>query len=396
MLHSAVSESRLDNHSSAAAAACADTQTRADLFNQVLAEIRARREEFDAKRHVPKDMVARLKQIGVYRAATPRCFGGDACSPSDFLRLVETISEADGSAGWVASFGSAAVYLAALPRDTLARLYADSPDIAFAGGLFPIQPAQKADGGWRISGTWKFASGCKGADVLGVGIGTGNGGKPLTAVLQPEAVEIVENWEVIGLRGTGSHDLRIQDAFVADEWTFVRGGTPSIDEPLYRYPSIAYAAQVLAVVNLGVARAALDEVSVMAGGRSGITGAPKMADRAYLRIAVAKAESTLRSARSFFYDATDAAWDSILKGDAVSPEQTSLLRLSAVQAARAGAEAVQTAYLLAGTAAIYDGHPLQRYLRDAMVVTQHAFLGEGMYDGAGSVFLGVPPMPGYI
>ncbi|MCO5397627.1 acyl-CoA dehydrogenase family protein [Ralstonia soli] len=396
MLHSAVSESRLDNHPSATAAACADSHTSADVFNQVLAEIRARREEFDAKRHVPKDMVARLKQIGVYRAATPRCFGGDARSPSDFLRLIETISEADGSAGWVASFGSAAVYLAALPRDTLARLYADGPDIAFAGGLFPIQPAQKADGGWRISGTWKFASGCKGADVLGVGIGTGNGGKPLTAVLRPEAVEIVENWEVIGLRGTGSHDLRIKDAFVADEWTFVRGGTPSIDEPLYRYPSIAYAAQVLAVVNLGVARAALDEVSVMAGGRSGITGAPKMADRAYLRIAVAKAEATLRSARAFFYDATDAAWDSILKGDAVSPEQTSLLRLSAVQAARAGAEAVQTAYLLAGTAAIYDGHPLQRYLRDAMVVTQHAFLGEGMYDGAGSVFLGVPPMPGYI
>jgi len=396
MLHSAVSESLLNLHPGVAMPHAANSESRKAMLDRVLAEIRARREEFDAKRHVPRDMVAHLKELGVYRAATPRCFGGDACSPSEFLKLIETISEADGSAGWVASFGSAAVYLAALPRNTLASLYANGPDITFAGGLFPIQPAEKVEGGYRVNGLWKFASGCKGADILGVGIGAGDGGKPRTAVLRPEDVEIIENWEVIGLRGTGSHDLRVKDVFVDDEWTFVRGGTPSIDEPLYRYPSIAYAAQVLAVVNLGVARAALDEVSRMAGGRTGITGAPKMADRAYLRISVAKAEAELRSARAFFFEATESAWDTILKGDNLTPEQISLLRLSAVQATRSGANAVQSAYLLAGTAAIYDGHPLQRYLRDAMVVTQHAFLGEGLYDAAGAVSLGVPPMPGYI
>ncbi|MEH7094523.1 acyl-CoA dehydrogenase family protein [Neobacillus vireti] len=368
-----------------------------NLLKGVLTEIRTRKDEFEEKRHVPRDMVEQLKKLGVYRAHTPRCFGGDAISPSEFLRLIEAISEADGSAGWVASFGSAAIYLAALPRETLARLYANGPDVSFAGGLFPVQPAKKVAGGWRVNGLWKFASGCKGADILGVGIGTGEGGKPLTAVLKPEDVEIVENWEVLGMRGTGSHDLRVKDVFVPDEWTFVRGGLPSIEEPIYQYPSVAYAAQVLAVVNLGVARAALDEVSQMAaGGRSGITGAPKMADRAYLRISVAKAEASLRSARAFFYEATDMAWESIMRGDGVSTEQSSMLRLAAVQATRAGASAVQTAYMLSGTAAIYDGHPLQRYLRDAMVVTQHAFLSESMYDGAGSVFLGVPPMPGYI
>lgn len=366
------------------------------LLNHVLTEIRTRRDEFEAKRHVPRDMIAKLKQLGVYRAHAPSCFGGDACTPMEFLKLIETISEADGSAGWVASFGSAAIYLAALPRETLASLYAEGPNVTFAGGLFPVQPAERVEGGWLVNGLWKFASGCKGADILGVGIGTGEGGKPITAVLRPEDVEIVENWDVIGMRGTGSHDLLVKDVFVPDEWTFVRGGEPSIDEPIYQYPSIAYAAQVLAVVNLGIARAALDEVSQMAGGRSSITGAPKMADRAYLRISVAKAEASLRSARAFFYEATESAWESILKGDGVSADQTSMLRLAATQAAREGAKAVQSAYLLAGTAAIYDGHPLQRYLRDALVVTQHAFLNESMYDGAGSVFLGVPPMRGYI
>jgi len=367
----------------------------------VIAEIAVRREEFERLSHVPRDLIAKLKQAGVYRAATPRCFGGDALAPTAFLDMIERIAVADGSAAWVASFGSANVYLAALPLATQAHIYADGPDQVFAGGLFPVQPAQPADGGWRVNGTWKFASGCKGADWLGVGIGTGTGaqgvpGKPRTAVFRPHQVEIVENWDVVGMQGTGSHDLRVTDQFVAGDWTFVRGGEACVDEPLYRYPTIAYAAQVLAVVNLGLARAALDVANQMAGGRKTTTGAPQLADRAYYRIELAKAEAQLRSARAFFYDATDTVWQSILAGNPVTPEQTSLLRLAATQIAREGAEVVQRAYRLGGTMAIYRTHPLQRLLRDAMVVTQHAFLGEGNYDGAGAVFVGIPPIPGYL
>lgn len=365
-------------------------------FEQVLDEVRQRRQEFDLRSHVPRDMVERFKQVGIYRAATPKCFGGSAMPPAEFLRLIERISEADGSAGWVASFGSASTYLAALPRESQAELYAKGPDLVFAGGLFPLQPAEQVEGGWKVTGTWKFASGCKGADVLGVGIGAaGPGGRPRTALLPASQVDIVENWEVVGLKGTGSHDLRLDGVFVEDRWTFIRGGEATIDEPLYRYPTIAYAAQVLAVVNLGLGRAALDEVTRMASG-GGITGAPKLADRAYVRIEVGKAEADLRGARSFFYDATEEVWASILAGNPVTPEQVSLLRLAAVHVSRAGAAAVQRAYSLAGTSAIYLGNPLQRYLRDSMVVTQHAFLSDGMYDGAGAVFLGVPPIPGYL
>jgi alkylation response protein AidB-like acyl-CoA dehydrogenase len=365
----------------------------------VITEIAARREEFDRLSHVPREVIAKLKRAGVYRAATPRCFGGDALAPTAFLDMIERIAVADGSAAWVASFGSANVYLAALPLATQAHIYADGPDQVFAGGLFPVQPAQPADGGWRVNGTWKFASGCKGADWLGVGIATsapGVPGKPRTAVFRPHQVEIVENWDVVGMQGTGSHDLRVTDQFIADDWTFVRGGEPCVDEPLYRYPTIAYAAQVLAVVNLGLAHAALDVANQMAGGRKTTTGAPQLADRAYYRIELAKAEAQLRSARAFFYDTTDTVWQSILAGNRVTPEQVSLLRLAATQIAREGADVVQRAYRLGGTMAIYRTHPLQRLLRDSMVVTQHAFLGEGNFDGAGAVFVGVPPIPGYL
>ncbi|MFM0520204.1 MULTISPECIES: acyl-CoA dehydrogenase family protein [Caballeronia] len=375
-------------------------QTDAITLDDVIAEIAQRRDEFDRLSHVPRDVIEKLKRVGIYRAATPKRFGGDARAPGEFLEMIERIAVADGSAAWVASFGSANLYLAALPVATQAAIYADGPDQVFAGGLFPVQNAQPASGGYRVNGTWKFASGCKGADWLGVGIGTGKPGeapgKPRTAVFRPEQVEIVENWNVVGMQGTGSHDLRVTDQFVAEDWTFVRGGVSTIDEPLYRYPTIAYAAQVLAVVNLGLARAALDVANHMAGGRKTTTGAPQLADRAYYRIELAKAEAQLRSARAFFYESTDSVWQSILAGNEVSPEQVSLLRLAATQIAREGADVVSRAYRLGGTMAIYRTHPLQRLMRDAMVVTQHAFLGEGNYDGAGAVFVGVPPIPGYL
>ncbi|MGP4009080.1 acyl-CoA dehydrogenase family protein [Streptomyces sp. 4N124] len=366
-------------------------------FERMLAVVAERRAEFEEKRHVPTDVIGEFKNAGIYRAGVPRRFGGDALPPAAFLRLVERISAVDGSAGWVASFGSSAIYLAALPLETQAELYADGPDVAFAGGLFPVQPAERVEGGYRVSGRWKFASGCKGADVLGVGIKAGEdrAGRPLTAVLRPEQVEVAENWDVIGMRGTGSHDLVVDAAVVPEEWTFVRGGTPTVDEPLYHYPTVPYAAQVLAVVGLGVARAALDHV-IAQGGRAGYTGAPKPAERATYRITVGQAEARLRSARAFFYETTDEAWATVEVGDPATAEQASLLRLASAHLAKTSFEVTRAAYQLGGIAAIATGSPLERHLRDASVAPQHAFLQEGMYDGAGAVLMGVPPFPGYL
>lgn len=369
-----------------------------ESFERVLAETARRREEFDEKRYVPKDMIAEFKRAGIYRAGAPKRFGGDALPPAEFLKRIERISQVDGSAGWVASFGSSLVYLAALPIETQAELYAHGPDVAFAGGLFPVQPAESVEGGFKICGQWKFASGCKGADVLGVGIkvaGEQHAGRPRTALLRPEQVEIVDNWRVVGMRGTGSHDLRVDGAVVPEGWTFVRGGEPTVDEPLFRYPTIAYAAQVLAVVGLGVARSALGLV-IEQGGRSSFTGAPKPAERATYRIALGKSEAELRSARAFFYEATEEVYATVESGAPASPEQVSLLRLASAHLAKVSFEVVCSAYQLGGIGAVAESSPLQRHLRDASVVPQHAFLQEGMYDGAGAVLAGVQPFPGYL
>ncbi|KAK0331661.1 hypothetical protein LTR94_028026 [Friedmanniomyces endolithicus] len=240
-------------------------------------------------------------------------------------------------------------------------------------------------------------SGSTGADIIGVGVKVEGekGGLPRMAVMPASSVAIERNWDVIGLQGTGSHDLVVDEVVVPEEWTFIRGGAPTLDTPLYRYPSMAFAAQVLAIVGVGVARAALDEITQMAGGRASITGAPVLADRAYVQTEIAKAEAKLRSARAFFYEATEDVWATLCAGDPASLKQTGLLRLASSHVARIGCEVAQTAFMLSGTTGIYNDHPLAAYVHDAMVVAQHAFLSEGTFASAGRVLLGLDNPPGF-
>ena len=367
-------------------------------LDTLLELIATRRLSYDQAGQLDTETVEAMQHAGVYRALVPARFGGDERSPAQFLRLVERISEADGSAGWVASFGVSHLYLAALPEATLEALYAGGPDVVFAGALFPPQQAAIEGEGYRVSGRWSFGSGSPGASLIGVGIKAGEGpqgGLPRMAVMPATQARIVPNWDVIGLRGTGSHDIEVEDVFVPTEWTFVRGAPASIDLPIYRYPSMALAAQVLAVVGLGVGKAALDTLAATATARASITGAPLMAERAHVQIGIAKAEADLRAARAFFYEITEEVWSIVLAGEKPAREKIAMVRLASTNAARAGAQAARAAFSQAGTAGIYNANPLSRYLQNAAVVAQHAFLSEGTWQSAGQALLGLDTPPGF-
>ena len=370
-----------------------------DDFARLLERVAEQADMFNRQGHVDRDTVGYMKRAGFYRALLPARFGGDERSPAQFLQMIERVAQVDGSAAWVSSFGVSHLYLASLPEATLEKVYTDYPDLVFAGGLFPPQPAEEVEGGFIVSGTWRFGSGSPGAGLIGVGIrGGASGGPnalPRVAVMPADKVTIVPNWDVIGMRGTGSYDLVVDKVFVPEEMTFIRGSAPSVDEPLYRYPSMAMAAQVLAVVGLGVARAAIDSLSGFAGGRKSITGAPVMANRAHVQIALAKAEAQLRSSRAYFYEVTEAVYADILAGKAVTREQAGLLRLAASHAARTGLDVTRLIFDQCGTAGIFNSHPLSRMLADATVVASHAFMTEGTWQSAGCVLLGLETPAGY-
>ncbi|WP_421550268.1 acyl-CoA dehydrogenase family protein [Kluyvera intermedia] len=368
-----------------------------EALDPLLSEVAARSEDFEHQRHISDDIISRFQQVGVYRALVPKIYGGDECSPAQFCELIEQIATADGSAGWVASFGMSPFYLGALPVDTLKELYRNGPDVVFAGGIFPTQKAHHADGGYRVSGRWSFASGSMGASVLGVGI-LPDGEQPLPrmAVLPRASVQIDPVWNTVGLAGTGSHDLLVDDVFVPHEWTFIRGGALNLEGPLYRYPVLSLATQVLSVVALGVARAALNEIYAIAHRQQSVTGAPRLADRPQAQMQIARCEADLRSARAWFYDAIDDVWQRLLSGDDPSCEQINALRLSSTHVTRVAAEVARQALALNGMGGVTMTSPLQRYVRDTMVITQHAFMGDLSYLNAGTVFFGGKPQPGYL
>ncbi|MFV0284329.1 MAG: acyl-CoA dehydrogenase family protein [Castellaniella sp.] len=369
-------------------------------LEELLQEIRARRREFETLGHIPQEIIDRFKALGIYRSLTPARFGGVECSPGEFCRLIELISEADGSTGWVASFAMGPIYLSALPVATQEKLYASvGVDLVFAGGIFPPQKAPAVEGGLKVSGRWHFSSGSMGADVVGVGVIPTHGndaGLPRMAVMRRDQIRIEQNWDVMGLKATGSNDLVADGVVVPEDWTFVRGGASALETPLFRYPSLALAAQVLAVVALGIGRGAINEVLQMAEGRKSVTGAPNLGERIYAQLEVARIEAELRAARSWFYEAIDDVWQVLLAGGTPEDHLVSMLRLSTTHAARVGAEVARRAQMISGMTGVYENSPLAQQVRDAQMVTQHAFMGDITYQNAGAMLFGLAPLPGYL
>ncbi len=364
---------------------------------EVLEDIRTRRAEFEKLAHVPRDMVAKLQQIGCYRAFVPERFGGDALPPAQFLRLIEAISTADASTGWVASFGVSSTYLAALPPETFAAIYGTDPNTVFAGAMFPPQKAVREGDKLRVSGRWPYGSGSMGASLIGVGIKIEGESTPLprSAILPADQVTIDQTWDTIGLRATGSHDIVVEDKLVDIDWTFIRGGKPNLDDPIFRFPAMALAAAVLSVVALGAAREALDWLRTDAAQRASITGAPNPGARPYIQSDYAKADAKLGGARAHFYDMFEKGWDEMLTEGEVSPETRVALRLASTQAAHEGAEAARMAFTMGGSGAMLAGHTLGRCMVDAACVAQHAFMNTGTWTAAGAAMFGEQTPPGY-
>jgi alkylation response protein AidB-like acyl-CoA dehydrogenase len=371
-------------------------------LDQLCQEIRQRAltGEFDEQGYVSLDIIDKLKALGVYRALLPQRFGGNQCSPRTFCELIETLSMADGSVGWVASFGMSPAYLAALPESTLIEIYKNGPDVVFAGGIFPAQAAEVCAEGLLVNGRWKFSSGCLGADIIGVGIAPSKNhaiqGLPRMAVLPASQVQIEMTWDTIGLKGTGSHDLLVNNVLVAEDWTFVRGATSSLPEAFFKYPALAFATQVLTVVGIGIAGAALQEFKQLAPQKSSITGGAQIALRPITQYEFAKAEANYQAARAWFYQTIDRVWALILEGQSPSAQHISDMRLACTHAARVSAEVARSMQLLAGMGAIYRNNPFCRFVNDANVVTQHAFMGDATLLNAAAVSFGMEPTPGYL
>ncbi|MGA8252147.1 MAG: acyl-CoA dehydrogenase family protein, partial [Mycobacterium sp.] len=260
-----------------------------------------------------------------------------------------------------------------------------------AGVWAPRGKGQSVDGGVVVSGRWAFCSGICHADVLFAGCMIDEASVPSVVALPTKDLQLLDNWHTLGLRGTGSHDSVADEVFVpADRVVSIFDG-PVVDRPLYRFPPFGFFALSVAAPALGNARAAIDDLVELAGGKKGLGSTRTLAERSATQAAVAAAESALGAARALYYQAIDDAWRASQTSDnhvPVSVELRNRLRLAATHAARTSADVVRTMYDLAGGSAIYDHSPLQRRFRDAFTATAHFQVNEASRELPGRILLG--------
>jgi alkylation response protein AidB-like acyl-CoA dehydrogenase len=366
-------------------------------------QIRAARAEVESGRRLPARLAQALDRAGLFQLFLPRSMGGSETDPLTALRAVEALARADGSVGWCAMLSNGIASFAGWLRADVGRaMFGQPPDFRGAGSFRPLGDAQLVDGGYRVRGRWDFASGINHANwlVFACHVAGDNGprlspaGTPeIRMMLTPvETATVLDTWDVVGMRGTGSNDFVLDNVFVPEERTFPLYGPPKEPGPLYN-PRMSLVATwaVTAGNSLGMARGAMDSFVELAS-TSGTTISTKLLrDRPAIQVTVAETEAIINSARAYLLDAVGAAWQGTCDGVEDPVQELAQARVAITHAMRESVRAVDLLFHAAGTNAIHRKHPLERYFRDVHVAVQHGAALLSNFESGGQALLGLRP-----
>ena len=341
-------------------------------------------------RRLPPEVVEALATAGLFKALVPRDYGGGEHPIGELVDALETLARVDGSAAWCAMIGATSGLISAYLAPETARELFDDPRAISAGIFAPFGKARAVEGGYRVSGRWPFASGCQHATHVMGGVMIAREGKPemRSMVFAKEDVRVHDTWDVAGLRGTGSHDVEVEDAFVPEARTLSLLGPPRHEGTLYRQPLFGSLAAGVAAVALGLARGALEELVTIAKTKR-IGPERTMASRELVQRDVGMAWGALDAAKATLVVALDANAREVERDGAASLQTRARLRLAACHATKESAKVVDLAYEHGGGAAIYATSSLQRAKRDVHVATQHLMVSGTSATLAGRALLGL-------
>jgi indole-3-acetate monooxygenase len=383
----------------------ADT-TLLEAARRIAPVIREHADEAERERRLSPSVLAALQDTGLLRMCTPRSLGGLEVDPLTRARVIEEIAGHDTAAGWtLANPLDWAYQCARLPDAGAEEIYSRSANVVIAAQFGRPMQAASVQGGYRITGRAPFVSNCHDANwiattatvVAGDPSRTEDTGEPevVMAYLPRESCQVIDTWHVMGMRGTGSHDVAVNDVFVPTARTFplVPEFTPGshYQGPLYRFPLVGIVATNLPPLVLAVARRAIEEVSALAQGKVPVAASTVLRERASAQAKLAQAEAILRAGRVFLYDTLSDTWAATVAGETLSLRHKADVLLAMTHAVQSAVQAVELMYRMAGTSGVYTRSPLERYFRDVQVLRHHAFGAETRYETVGQVYLGLPP-----
>lgn len=346
-------------------------------------ELSTFRASHDAARRLDDAVVAKLQAADVLGALVPSELGGHELSPAEYVEMLETLATGDSATAWCVMTASTSTLLAAyLPRETATALWPAGTPAPFLAGIFAPTGTLTVEGTRAtLSGRWSWASGCRHAAHIVVGAMRDK--RHVVCFVPPSQVRIVDNWDTLGLAGTGSHDLVIENAELPlDRVTSVFDRAPWTSGALFRVPLFGLLAAGIAGCALGVARSALDVIA-----RPLTTESPSamFAQHAELHANLAAARAYLLSVAARVYERASAG--------AIGGSERGELRLAASHAVRTCVDVVRSAYHLAGGGAVRAGHPLQHALRDIETLSTHRMVVDKVLPATSRAILGIGSLP---
>jgi alkylation response protein AidB-like acyl-CoA dehydrogenase len=360
--------------------------------------------EAEQQRRLPKKAFDILKSAGLHRMLLPKSLGGLEVDPITCARVVEEIARFDSAAGWALQTNSGPFWCARLPDEGAEEVFGSNPDAFIAAAFHPPQQAIEVDGGYRLTGRAPLASTVQDSDWLMLTGMLMEGPAPkmidgvpvmVAAAFRTDEARVIDTWHTLGMRGTDSNDVVVDNVFVPAARTFPLRPrfTPGkhFHGPLYRFPGIGEVPAIVTPVALAVARAALDEFKELATSKIPFGSMKPLHQRSVVQSTLARAEGLFRAGRALFYQTFNTVWDRTVAGHEITLEEKADLLLAAVQATDHAWHATDLVHRLAGTTGIYTRSRLERLLRDALTLRHHGFVSESKYETVGQVYLGVQP-----
>lgn len=370
---------------------------------EIIPLLQAATPAIDRDRQLPPAVIAALRAAGVYRMLVPVELGGGQVDLQTLLGVIELVAQGNGAAGWDLATSSAGTFIALmLPPEGQSRIFGQGPDVCIAGAAGPTGGrAVAVAGGYQVSGQWRFGSGCAEADWMGGGCQVFDDDMPRrNAAGQPEfrltffpraAVKVHDTWQVVGLRGTGSHDWSVDGVFVPDALTQVVGAPHPWPGTLYRIPTLVLGAVHFSAVATGIARRALDSLQELAQTKTPLGSRGLLRERVQVQEAVARAEVLLESARAYRTAVVAEVWATAARGEPLTMAQRARMRLAGTNATECAVRAVDLMFGAGGTTSIEDESPLSHCFRDVHTVAQNINVLPLYYEYAGRVLLGMEP-----
>lgn len=362
--------------------------------------IRAAADEIERTRRIPEPLLSELFASGLMRMLLPRVYGGGEVEPGEYLTALIEVARHDASVGWNMFVANSAALIAPhLVPETAQTVFAN-PRTLIAWGPPNACRLKAVPGGYRVSGQWGFASGCRQANWMGAHAhveeadGTlrlNRWGRPTvrTVVFPVTSATLLDTWNTIGLRGTASDSYTVADVFVPEAFSGTREdpGGRRVPGPLYAFTMQGLYAVGVSGVAIGTAREMLAEFIRLAAAKTP-RGLARLADQGLVQGDVARAEARLGSAEAYLLAVLADIYARADAWAAIGTDDRARVRLACANAIHGAIEVADMVYKAAGVDAIFPGSPFERRFRDIHTLSQQIQSRTSHFEAVGRMLLG--------